>query len=284
MSGTVGSSSAAGLSNYAGLPTLESYEDLANLSYDMYDQQVVYESEEDRATMIRNLCRTLVGKIFGDGLIDPLLEKMQHMEVSRGDVVYEEGQIARGAYLVVSGELSLYTGPVRVHTHMGGDFSPLTQARIGPAMDIPRTRRQNHRIRVVGSGDFLCDSAIYGVFPHSNTMIADSYATVLLLPRDSVLRLEHENPKEAMRLHFVMATRLSREVVSLKIKKKSRRQRERAQKGSDSRAGRLTGNSGGSSSELPQDDAGVGDSGWRGLYRRLTDQRQYARRHMSACD
>ncbi|KAF4758898.1 hypothetical protein FOZ63_015532, partial [Perkinsus olseni] len=243
MSGTVGSSSAAGLSNYAGLPTLESYEDLANLSYDMYDQQVVYESEEDRATMIRNLCRTLVGKIFGDGLIDPLLEKMQHMEVSRGDVVYEEGQIARGAYLVVSGELSLYTGPVRVHTHMGGDFSPLTQARIGPAMDIPRTRRQNHRIRVVGSGDFLCDSAIYGVFPHSNTMIADSYATVLLLPRDSVLRLEHENPKEAMRLHFVMATRLSREVVSLKIKKKSRRQRERAQKGSDSRAGRLTGNS-----------------------------------------
>lgn len=288
LSETFGSSAAAGLNSYANLPALDSYEDLANLSYDMYDQhqqqQMVYETEEDRVTIMNNLCRKLIGKVFGYELINTLATKMQHIEVSRGDVVYEEGQIARGAYLLISGELSLYTGPVRVHTHMGGDFSPLTQARIGPAMDIPRTRRENHRIKVVRSGEFLCDSALYGVFPHSNTMIADSYATILLLTRDSVLRLEHENPKEAMRLHFVMATRLSREVASLRVKSKSRRSRGRIIKRSESRKSIVGGEDRSEVITQADDNAGVGGSGWRGLYRRLTDRRQYARRHMSACD
>ncbi|KAF4675094.1 hypothetical protein FOL47_008269 [Perkinsus chesapeaki] len=278
--------SSVNLSHYSGLPSLESYEDLANLSYDMYEQQPVYESEEDRATMINSLCRRLVAKIFGDSLVEPLLSKMQRMEVSLGDVVYEEGQIAKGAYLIVSGELSLYTGPVRVHTHMGGDFSPLTAARVGPAMDIPRTRRQNHRIRVVGSGDFLCDSAVYGVYPHSNTMVADSYSTILLLPRDSLLRLEHEHPKSAMQFHAIMATRLSREVIALKIKRKSRRGGDR--RGSTKSRGSHHNNSssmnGNRRDDVTEDNAGVGDSGWRGLYRGLNDQRQYARRHMSSCE
>ncbi|KAF4652448.1 hypothetical protein FOL47_011083 [Perkinsus chesapeaki] len=159
--------------------------------------------------------KKLVGEIFGDVKLAKLWRKIFiKIKVSCGETVYQEGTLAKGLYIVARGQLSLYSGAARIHTAIRGDKGPDIgiARRVGPygVPNSPAAFRGARRTQVVQAGDVLCERAAYGACAHTRSLVADEDGTeLLLLPRDRLLRLEHEEPSLAMKLHRALAMRAS---------------------------------------------------------------------------
>ncbi|KAF4682367.1 hypothetical protein FOZ60_010651, partial [Perkinsus olseni] len=156
----------------------------------------------------------LVRKIFGDARIAKLWRKLfVKLRVSCGETVYQQGALAKGLYIVARGQLSLYDGCTRIHTAIRGDKGPDIgiARRVGP-YGVPNSPAfcGARRSQVVQTGDVLCERAAYVACAHTKSLVADEDGTeLLLLPRDRILRMEHECPEIAMKFHRALAMRAS---------------------------------------------------------------------------
>ncbi|CAK9089874.1 Uncharacterized vacuolar membrane protein YGR125W [Durusdinium trenchii] len=149
--------------------------------------------------------RSAVLRAFGDELLElePLLLQLP---VKKHEVVFHEGSLAEGLYIVVSGTLQIQYGNQRGIVLGPGEVVVDASVRRsfgerGEPGGSPGSRGGSARGKAVTGGEILCEEALYAPQLHSWSLVANVASILLLLRRDKLLLAEQRHPQAAIALH-----------------------------------------------------------------------------------
>ena len=132
-------------------------------------------------------------------------EKLEELEplmfqllVKRHEVVFHEGAVAEGLYVVVRGALQIQYGNQRGIVLGPGEV--VVDVNLHRSFGQPASGA-GQRGKAVTAGEILCEAALYAPHLHSWSLVASAPSVLLLLRRDSLLLAEQRHPQAAISLH-----------------------------------------------------------------------------------
>lgn len=141
--------------------------------------------------------------MLGSEALHVLAAATSERTLAAGETLFEAGEAAEGAYVVVSGRIRLSDGT------------------------RPRAKRI---LREVGPGTLIGETALVVETPRPATAVAAEPAVVKLIPRATFLRVLERHPEAAVKLRRAIAKRLDdtiRALDSVRVKLEDQRQRRR---------------------------------------------------------
>ncbi|CAJ1326896.1 unnamed protein product [Effrenium voratum] len=134
---------------------------------------------------------------LGPGLED-LAPLVLQLPVKKQEVVFHEGSMAEGLYVVVSGAVQIQYGDQRGIVLGPGELVPDASIKrsYGSAAGEDASRG-----KAMSAGEVLCEAALYAPHLHTCSLVADCPSMLLLLRREKLLEAEQRHPKAAIALH-----------------------------------------------------------------------------------
>lgn len=128
--------------------------------------------------------------------LEPLLFQLP---VKKHEVVFHEGALAEGLYVVVRGALQIQYGNQRGIVLGPGEV--VADANLHRSFGQPDQDSSPGRGKAVTAGEVLCEAALYAPHLHSWSLVASAPSMLLLLRRDNLLLAEQRHPQAAISLH-----------------------------------------------------------------------------------
>ena len=141
--------------------------------------------------------------LLGREALRLLAISVETMKLSRGDILFEEGQPADGGYVVVNGELVLQSA---------NDRKPTKGVRTIKATDRKgETPLKARRGTLSGETAMITDTA------RPSTAIATESTIIFRIPRVVFMRILEGEPQAAVALRRLVATRVGRVLNDLDV-------------------------------------------------------------------